>query len=231
MTCNVQLFERKSSLSPRGGTIMIRPNASRILSGWGLQAAFNAVSDVSSATVYRSGSTGEVLQRRLAALYSEYSDWGTDRESALILLDKEARKAGARVSFGVTVTEISDSATGAVATLSTDERVDADLVLVADGINSRLRSHVVDPLSEPSGPLIGTSTLYQVTISGPDIRSDSCTRQLCETTELNVWMGDGGYVVGRYNTRLDRFNAIFGTLGDAKENLSLWEAVSYSQAC
>ena len=102
----------------------------------------------------------------------------------------------------------------------------ADLVLVADGVTSRLRSRVLQSLSEPPVPATSDTTFYQITVASRDLLADARAKTLAGSLELDLWLGEGTYVVGHWNSKVQRYWAVFGVLDSSVKSDSLWEAVS-----
>ena len=167
-----------------------------------------------------------MIRSRVPANYTIYPYWGTDRESAQQLLYEQAAKVGAKITFGVTVADVEDTAEEASLTLDTGATMQADLVLVADGVTSHLRSQVLRSLSVPPKPAVSNTTFYQITVAGRDLLADARAKTLAGSLELNLWLGEGSYVVGHWNSKVQRYWAVFGVLDSSVKSESLWDAVS-----
>jgi salicylate hydroxylase len=205
---------------------MIRPPASKILQSWELGPDFEAISDTSLATFLRDLRTGKVATRNVAIDIADSPDWGTDRQSAQKLLYQSARDAGAQIEFGAYVEGVSDTPDEATVTLRGGKIYKADLVLAADGIRSRIRSKILADVKEPIDPIISNITLYGVVVPLDELRSNTDTKPLIDTVDLNVWMGKNLQVVGRYHHKLNRFGAVFGIVADHTDQKGLWDEVS-----
>lgn len=220
----VQLYERRPTFKPKGGGIMIRPTASRFLRQWDLQTDFEAISDASPANEYIDGLTGKVFTRRnTAAGFDGNPDWGTFREDAQAVFYKHAERHGADVKFNVSVADVSENDEVARVHLSTGETVEADLVLAADGILSRLRAKIIP--NAPS-PVPGWSTIYQGRAEEQDVLADPDAMQIASTQNLQVWMkrGGGGYIVARCNKSLHRQSGAFA-IPETDESSKMWDEV------
>ena len=138
------------------------------------------------------------------------------------------------IEFGVTVENVSETVNEATVKLADGQTLQADLVLLADGIASRLRPKaLVNGQNTSLEPQVGSTTAYQVVVPKDQLVANEATRTLVDDSGLNVWwLKDEerlGYVVGRYNSKLMRYNAIFAALQSGESNSSsLWEAVSRS---
>lgn len=221
----VHVLERSAALAPKGGGLNIRPNASRLLISWGLGPDFDAISSLAPQTLLRSRATGELTMRNVATDASEFPDWGMYREDVMRILYRKSVDAGARVLFGHTVVDVEDDecdGSRPVVRLGNGARMSADMVLVADGIKSRLRSKVLADLDCPKDPIVSNFTFYGINVDERDLVSRSGTERLMEQTNINVWMGTSGYVVTRHNKKRKQVSGLFGVINDTDQK-SLWD--------
>ena len=220
---DVTVLEQRSSLSPQGTGIMIRPGASRVFISWGLGSDFDAISDTSPSIVIRSVKTGEILQRNVPIDIAETPDWGTDRETALILLYEKAVQVGAKFEFNATMSDVSDTSSSTAVTLKDGRSLPADLIIGADGIRSRTRGKVLSDITTSIDPIISNNTLFGVRILGEAFtNAPPEARRLVESPHLNVYIAPSQYVVARWGVRSDRFGALFATLEDTGQQ-GLWD--------
>ncbi|KAI8239073.1 FAD-dependent monooxygenase OpS4 [Colletotrichum sp. SAR 10_96] len=157
---HVRVLEQRPDLSPAGGALNIRPGASKILHSWGLGPDLRRVSADTPANVFRNLATGEVATRAIATDISEYPDWGTSRSVLIEIFHQKAKDAGAVITFNAPVTNVEDDAHAAYVTLSSGERLEADLVLAADGIRSLIRDRILRETGQLIDPIITDVTLY-----------------------------------------------------------------------
>lgn len=223
----VTLYERRPTFVPAGGGIMIRPNATRFLIQWGLESDFSSISDPAGATNFRDGKDGELLMKRqvMTKEAGGWPDWGTFRRETQEILFRRAEERGVRMEFGVGVEDVWEEGEKAKVRLAggKGER-EADLVLLADGVLSRLRGRVVPHVPEPK---LGWSTLHQTIVDGEAMRSKSDSQRLVKGSDLEVWMmgGGGGYIVSRYNSKLDLYGGVYG-IPETDGNPRLYDEVS-----
>jgi salicylate hydroxylase len=202
---------------------MIRPPASKILQSWGLGSDFEAISDTSLSTFFRDLYTGRVATKNVAIDVADSPDWGTDRPVAQQLLYDRAVEAGSEFIFSSTVQDVQDSTERASVTIKDGQTHPADLILVADGIRSRIRSKILSPSSEPLDPIVSNITLYGIRPSLDQLRSDKDAKSLIDSVNLNIWMGRNLQVVGRMSNKLARFGAFFGILAEYTDQKGLWD--------
>lgn len=206
----VTLLERRSEISPTRGSVAIQAGATRALIAWGLQKDFEAVSDNIGGTVFHDLYTGAIINRTLAVELSDCPAWGSERGEIQRILHQSARKAGVDIRVGCQVDDIRDDDDGARVILEDRSQLRADLVIVADGIASRLRSKVLSKVPESSlQPIVSDSTIYNIKLSLEEARQDPDLAQLCKDTRLNMAFGKNTFVVFRINEKLQTFGAGF----------------------
>ncbi|KAI8309618.1 hypothetical protein K4K59_009023 [Colletotrichum sp. SAR11_240] len=157
---HVRVLEQRPDLTPAGGALNIRPGASKILHSWGLGPDLRRVSADTPANVFRKLATGEVATRAIATDISEYPDWGTSRSVLIEIFHQKAKDAGAVIDFNAPVMTVEDNAQAAYVTLGNGRRLEADLVLAADGIRSVIRDQILRETGQPIDPIITDVTLY-----------------------------------------------------------------------
>ena len=124
----------------------------------------------------------------MTASYSTSPGWGTDRECDQIVLYENAKRAGATIEFETIVEDISETTDGASIMLSTSRRIEADTLLLADGVASRLRSRFSGKVDvESFVPQFGLDTAHQIIVSGTILVANEKTKPLVDEPELNLW--------------------------------------------
>jgi 2-polyprenyl-6-methoxyphenol hydroxylase-like FAD-dependent oxidoreductase len=127
----VRVHERRDSLAGEGYGIAIHNNMARIFASFGILDAVLA----GGMRIDRRDSLdtrGHVVMTRKTVR----SPYRIDRQHIIALLAERARQAGAELRFNSNVTAVDPA--GAV-TLEGGDRLAADLVVAADGINSQVR--------------------------------------------------------------------------------------------
>ena len=227
---SVELLERDPTPSPRGGAIGIRPNATRILTSWGLQSDFEAVADPAPAIVIKNYYSGDVLVRSSGEDYSSFPQWACMRQKIQEILLEQAKKAGAVLKFSVQVQGVSETESGVTVALEDGSTMEADLVIAADGIRSRLRPKLLSDLGvHPEPQLVGTTT-YQVrmplSVAGKDPR---LADYLKGESVPHVWRGAAKkYAIVLKFDKLDTLSGLFHVKGsiDTSSEQRLWDEVS-----
>jgi 2-polyprenyl-6-methoxyphenol hydroxylase-like FAD-dependent oxidoreductase len=78
------------------------------------------------------------------------SDLGLTRPALHAILLSAARAAGVNIRLGATYTELRDSAAGVMVRFTDDSVQNYDVVVGADGVNSKVREHLFGPELKPS---------------------------------------------------------------------------------
>lgn len=221
---DVQLLERHRELAVRGGGLAVRPNASQILHSWGLRGSLEEISTDTTTVLMRSMTTGDIVTQRVAVDASDHPDWGTTRQELMQALYKEACSSGSDICFGKTVVDVSEDSAGQQASVKLEDgtRLTADLVISADGIRSRLRSKILSDLDCPTEPLLSKCTFYGTQVPASELRMHSGTSRLIDQASINSWMGDGSYVITRYNPKTDEAGLLFG-INSETDQKDLWD--------
>jgi len=140
----VTIFEANRQLSEYGAGLQLWPNATRIISAWGLKDEFLEVVNAPNVMTVRrysdDGVIGEIPHNPMAEWEYGYPHWQIYRPDLQALLAKAAEEAGVRIQFETSVTTI-DAGKGEL-TLNDGTTEMADLVIGADGIKSPSRSSI-----------------------------------------------------------------------------------------
>lgn len=203
----VILVERRTGFSEVGAGLQLSPNASRVLIGLGLGAALRRAADMPPRVAVRdlpSGRTlgavqlGRPFQERFGAPY--YVIHRADLQT--LLLDAVRARAGIRLMMGREATGLAETATGVSLTLESghgarSETLDADLVVAADGVRSRLRDHLDATPLRPCGQAAWRA-LVPREAAPEELRGD----------ETGLWLGRGHHVVHYPVSRGQQINVV-----------------------
>lgn len=189
---------------------------------WGLREELESISENTPSNCLRSLYTGAVATKTVAVDISDHPDWGTNRNVLIKLLEKRENDAGAEITFNINVVEVEDGDEKASITLQNGRKIEADLVLAADGIRSCIRSHILRDVSESTEPLLSDITLYGVEIAEQDMLGVPELERLKDDVYINVYMGHDAFVVSRYNSKLKKHGCLFGIKGSTDQR-SLWD--------
>lgn len=219
----VQVYEQRSLLSPRGGSLSTRPAASKILHAWGMAGDLERIANKAHAIVMRNLMTGDIVGKSSAAAEdTKYPHWGTTREELIQLFYSKAIEAGASVSFGHTVSDVREDAHRAFATLNDGTTVSGDLILATDGIHSPTRHSILAGLGSPLDPIVSPITAYGFKLDALQVKEYPDAAQLVENQSSNVWMGDRVFAVSRYSPK-GQYVAVLCHSTRATDQKALWD--------
>lgn len=224
---NVTVLEQYPYLSPRGGGMMVRPNASRFAVSWGLGPDFEAVADTSPATLLRDLETGQIALRKIAVHVAEFPDWGVERKVMLRFLYRRAVEAGAKVEFGTKVLGFVEDGRGATVLGEGGKKYDADLVIGADGIRSQIREKILRDMQSHIEPVVSSSTHYGINVTMDKLQEDEDGKELLKEPHLTVYVGKGAYVTTRLHEKAGHWTGLFSINEQPIPGESLWNEVSH----
>lgn len=158
----VTVLERAEELAPVGAGIQMAPNATRILARWGAASLLAPSAIVPQRVIRRSAGDGRVLGERPLgdAVEARYGSpfWHVHRadlHAALVTAatspDGPGRPADVRTGTEVTDVTGLDGDGPAEAVTSRGDRHRADLIVVADGVHSRLRARILPGTENGAG--------------------------------------------------------------------------------
>ena len=145
------------------------------------------------------------------------------------VLVMEARRLGIQIRLNCAVSKIDWRSDGQVLVIIKDSAgldIRADVVIGADGLNSRCRGMMVrdeEPLRMTRG------FVHRVGVDAGDIRVHSGLVELLGASVTNTWIGPGAHVAAYPVKGSDVYNFVFicevrlETLGDLKEFFKDWD--------
>lgn len=197
----VTVLEQADRLGEIGAGLQIGPNASRVLYRLGLEEALSSCALHAQESVRRRWSTGEILTKttlgagataKFGAPYLHLHRADLHR----LLLEAATTPTGpgqpVRVEVASHVTGLDESDPDRPAVLTQGGRVfRGDVVIGADGINSRVRRASGGPTEiVESGDMA-----YRTLIPAEYVRNDPATSWLFDWPAANFWLGDNRHVV------------------------------------
>jgi salicylate hydroxylase len=199
----VTLFERRHRVAELGAGLQMSPNASRCLMHLGAFEAAEKAGFLPRAAVLRDGFSGsEIFRAPLGAAATER--WGAPylhvhRADLLDALTASALAAGTEIRTGQQVVGWTDDMGWPLVVTSrpaepaadggaADEKIEADLIVVADGLRSRLREQIAGA----ADPRFAGQVAWRALVE---------TERLPESLvapDATVWAGPGRHVVTYY---------------------------------
>jgi salicylate hydroxylase len=194
----VEVLERAGELAEVGAGFQITPNASKCLKGFGVLDRLVPYAAVATVFLVRRWSDGHVLARTDdfdADMMRRYDApfLGLHRVDVQRILAGRAEELGVRIRFGAMVEEIDLHRSGVV--LKTGERLDADLMVGADGLWSKSRQSFLTAQDLPEDAPLPTGDLaYRIVLDIQDVEDEEI-RGLITNPSCQFWIGPGAHVV------------------------------------
>jgi salicylate hydroxylase len=155
---DARVLEQAAAFSEVGAGIQLGPNATSILRGWGLlegelaslvgRPQWLRVRDAMSGRELATLQVGAFEQRYGAPYFTVHR---ADLQNALL---HAARQSGVRLHTGMRVQDVREEASAVSVQTSAGAQMEADVLVAADGLWSRVREQVLgDGLPQPTGHL------------------------------------------------------------------------------
>ncbi|WP_321801023.1 FAD-dependent monooxygenase [Caballeronia sp. J97] len=184
---DAQLYEQTDALREVGAAVALSANATRFYERMGLRSAFDAVCADIPALIYRDGRSGKVIgQHSGAPSYREQfggSYWGVHRADLQAVLSQAVGLE--RISLGHRLIDLVQHPDRVSLSFANGRRVDADLVIGADGARSITRRWM---LGYDDALYSGCSGFRGVVPAG---RMDL----LPDPEAIQFWMGPQGHLL------------------------------------
>lgn len=214
----VSLFERAAAFAEVGAGVQLSPNVVRVLHGWGLKQALDAVVSVPPQLQIRSAVTGvelgvlrlgDTIQARYGAPYL------TIQRSDLhnVLLTELMRRDQAPLSLNSELASFSQSEEGVTLRLVDGRAVQGDALVGADGGFSAVRQQLLnDGVPTPTGQLAYRTLVAQSSLPA-HLRSQHVT----------AWLGPHLHVVQYPVRRGEYLNVVAIVHGALTGDLADWD--------
>ncbi len=221
----VHLFEKAAQFAEVGAGVQLGPNAMRVLQGWGLRKAVDAVAAFPAQLQARDATTGQVLGTlRLGemALQRYGFAYATAHRADLqaVLLAALAQSPASYLGLNSPVEGFVQRADSIELRIADQAGVQGDLLVGADGLWSSVRQQLLyDGPPQPTGHLAYRALVHQASLPNA-LRS----------MQITAWLGPGMHVV-QYPVRggdwLNVVAIVAGSIqGNAHEAASGWDHVA-----
>ncbi|KAH8807753.1 putative salicylate hydroxylase [Xylogone sp. PMI_703] len=188
----VEVLERAPKFEPVGAGIQIPPNAMKVLESYGLKAEVETKGIVVKAINFRRYENGELLASRSTIGEFERKVGGSwvviHRADYHQILVEKARQLGVVISLGSHVTDI--DVEQSVLSIGDEKqiKINADVIVGADGLWSELRNVV---LKNPVNPTETGDLAYRGTFTRSQLLAlnDNRITELCNQKVITCWLG------------------------------------------
>ncbi len=211
-----QLHERAEDFGELGAGVQLGPNVTRVMHEWGLAgglravAAFPAALRVSSAhdnTPLGFMKLGEDFVRRYGAPYATIH-----RADLLGMMLALARHEGVDLKVSSPITSVLDTGDAVRARVADRYDLEGDALVAADGLWSRIRSHVCGD----GAPVSSGHVAYRGLVAQKDLP------QRMRSQDINVWLGSMLHVVAYPVLRGEELNVVAIVQGRARGSHQDW---------
>lgn len=189
---NVRVLEVAPEIGEIGAGIQCLPNSSRVLIAWGME-------EMLSTHATRPKQCNMIGWKGNALSHMDFHEyeaeigtpfWDFHRANLHKCLLDRAVELGATVETNARVVDIVNEVEGAfskaTAVLANGGKRIADLIVGADGINSRCREIL---LGRPDPPILTGDLAYRLLLNTEDMMKDPELKSFVEDPQVNYWMG------------------------------------------
>ena len=196
----VEVFEQAPELGEIGAGINITPNGAKVLNGFGLGAEARRLGNTASELTMCDMATDE---RLFGFAWSEFEtrygqpQYQFHRADLLGLLQRAVPETSIHLNarcVGISTTESS-----ATITLENGRQIEADAVIGADGIRSRIRAALWDD----ENPVFTGQIAWRALLKGKDLPVD-----ILGPSGARAWMGPDHYCVSYFLRGRDLINVV-----------------------
>ncbi|CAN7167778.1 FAD-dependent monooxygenase [Polaromonas sp. LjRoot131] len=215
---DVRLFERASAFSEVGAGIQLGPNVVKVLHGWGLADALQAVAAFPERLQVRSAISGQLLGELPlgAAMAQRYgAPYLSIHRADLhgVLLQAVQQQADVKLHLSRPLQSFSQTAQAVTVQADDGPGIEGDALIGADGIWSTVRQELLgDGLPRRTGHLA-----YRALVRQSDLP------ELLRSQQITAWLGPRMHVV-QYPVRSGEFlNVVAVVHGEVAAEADLWD--------
>lgn len=213
---DVVVLEAASMLSEIGAGIQIPPNSTRILEAYGLGEKLKEKVAWPRNIVLRRYANGHQLgQTPLHPHLSEtygYPYWLIHRADYQRILFDTAVALGAEVVLSARVASVDEEKPSV--TTTGGKEYEADVIVGADGIRSKIRECIFPGLS--IHPKSTANCAFRATVPVEEMMADAQTAELMTDVNANAWIGPDRHVMAYPIRQGSMYNLVMCHLGQAK---------------
>ncbi|KAI9739654.1 MAG: hypothetical protein M1834_006372 [Cirrosporium novae-zelandiae] len=206
---HVTVLEAASEIGEIGAGIQVLPNSSRILISWGLRELLSRYA-TQPEWLTLSGWKGNCLTRwNLHDADKRFGSpfWDFHRANLHRCLLDRTLELGGSIQVNSRVMDVNCDSTAATATviLQSGMKFVADLVVGADGVNSKCREIL---LGYPDEPTPTGDLAYRLLLDTKKMRDDPELAKFVEDPQVNYWMGPDAHAVNYVLRGGELFNMV-----------------------
>ncbi|KAI9741543.1 MAG: hypothetical protein M1818_004349 [Claussenomyces sp. TS43310] len=207
---NVTILESANEIGEIGAGIQVLPNSSKVLLHWGMRDLLEPYA-TKPRQVNMIGWKGNFISsmdtRESAAKYPGTFYWDFHRANLHKCLVERTLQLGGRLQCKSRATNVIVEGNGETATviLSDGRMMSADLVIGADGINSRLREVM---LGKKDPPTRTGDLAYRLLLSTKEMLKDPELAPLVTDPQVNYWLGPDAHAVNYVLRGGELFNMV-----------------------
>ncbi|KAF7563751.1 hypothetical protein G7046_g401 [Stylonectria norvegica] len=206
---DVTVLESASSIGDVGAGIQVLPNSAKVLRSWGLEEKLRPFATMPKKCNFV-GWKGNHLSSMDYHLYAKALGapfWDFHRANLHRCLLDRAVELGAKLTTNCKVNDfvVSEDDLTSTVVLADGRSMTADLVVGADGINSKLRESL---LGHPDPPVLTGDLAYRLLLNTKDMLADPDLRPFIEDPQVNYWVGPDAHAVNYVLKGGELFNMV-----------------------
>ncbi|KAK1637732.1 FAD binding domain-containing protein [Colletotrichum phormii] len=194
---DVTVLEAASNIGEVGAGIQVLPNAARVLFSWGLEEKLEKYATKPQKCNFigwKGNFLSEMDYHKYTAAAGDFPFWDFHRSDLHRCLLERAVELGAKLETNAKVDTftISPDNTTATVYLVGGRSLTCDLLVGADGINSKLREEF---LCKPDPPQLTGDLAYRLLLNTADMLKDPELKHFVENPQVNYWVGPDKHAV------------------------------------
>ena len=196
----VEVYEQSPELGEIGAGINITPNGAKVLNAFGLGNEARRLGNIGSELTMCDMKTDEHL---FEFAWSEFEarygqpQYQFHRADLLGMLQRVVPDSA--INLGARCVSVSTAGTSAAITLENGNQIEADVVIGADGIRSRIRA----ALWEDENPVFTGQIAWRALLKGKELPTD-----ILGSSGARAWMGPDHYCVSYFLRGRDLINVV-----------------------
>ncbi|KAH7123024.1 hypothetical protein EDB81DRAFT_225786 [Dactylonectria macrodidyma] len=207
---DVTVLEAAPSIGEVGAGIQVLPNAARVLFSWGMKDSlekFATKPQKCNFIGWKGNFLSDMDYHGYAAAAGGYPFWDFHRANLHKCLLDRAAELGAKLITNAKVDTYTVSADGASTTvfLADGRSMITDLLVGADGINSKLREEF---LGKSDPPELTGDLAYRLLLNTSEMLKDPELRPFIEDPQVNYWVGPEKHCVNYVLKGGELFNMV-----------------------